>query len=47
MSGAAWYWRKAEECSRLARETSDPRRRAEYELEASRWRTIAEQIEKN
>jgi hypothetical protein len=45
MSEAGWYWRKAGECARQASETSDPRRRAEYETQNKLWRQIASRIE--
>jgi hypothetical protein len=45
MSGAEWYLRKAAQCARLARQATDPRRRADYKTEEWRWRQIAEQIE--
>jgi len=47
MSGAEWYFRKAADCARLARQATDPRRRAEYKTEEWRWRQIAEKIEAN
>jgi len=42
---ARWFWQKAEECARLAREASEPDRRDHYESHAEQWRLIAEQIE--
>jgi hypothetical protein len=47
MSEVARYLRKAAECARLARQTTDPRRRCKYKTEEWRWRQIAEQIEAN
>lgn len=45
MSHARWFWQKADECARLARNASEPDRRDHYESHAEQWRLIAEQID--
>jgi hypothetical protein len=47
MSLTGWYLHKAEQCERLAKETDDPRRRAQYKEEKKRWLEIAAQIERD
>ena len=44
MSIAAWYEHKAEQCSRLAREATDARQRAQLMEEAALWREIARDL---
>ena len=39
------YVSKAEECERLAKESSDPNERARYQDDAQRWHEIAADIE--
>jgi hypothetical protein len=45
MSLAAWYLHKADQCARLAKDTTDPRKRSDFETEGKLWLQIAEQIE--
>jgi hypothetical protein len=47
MSQAAWFWRKADECARQAKNASEPGRRGDYETQAEHWRQMAARIEKN
>jgi hypothetical protein len=42
---AAWYLHKADQCARLAKDTTDPRKRCDFETEGKLWLQIAEQIE--
>ena len=41
-----WYLHKAQHCTRLASEASDPRERLTFAEEAERWREIAADIAK-
>jgi hypothetical protein len=47
MSQAAWFWQRADECARLAKNAREPHRRGNFETRAKEWRDIAELIEKN
>jgi hypothetical protein len=46
VSGEVWYLKKADECTRLAKDAADPHTRAHYETEARLWREIAADIAK-
>jgi len=45
MSIGDWYQYKAVQCTRLAKDASDPVGRARYEEEEKAWRQLADQIE--
>jgi hypothetical protein len=45
MSLAAWYYHKADQCARLAKDAIEPRKRSDFETERKLWLEIAEQIE--
>jgi hypothetical protein len=45
MSLAAWYYHKADQCARLAKDAIEPRKRSDFETERKLWLQIAEQIE--
>jgi len=45
MSLASWYYHKAGQCARLAKDAIDPRKRSDFEAERQLWLQIAEQIE--
>jgi len=45
MSFAAWYLHKADQCARLAKDATEPRKRSDFETEIKLWLQIAEQIE--
>ena len=45
MSLAAWYYHKADQCARLAKDAIEPRKRSDFEIERKLWLQIAEQIE--
>jgi hypothetical protein len=47
MSQATWFWQKADECARMAKDASEADRRGNYETQAQHWRQIAERIEAN
>src|ERR1700674_1251710 len=47
MSQAAWFWQKADECARMAKNASEPLRRGNFETRAKEWRDIAERIERS
>ena len=47
MSKATWFWRKADECGRKAKDASKADRRDHYEAQAKVWRQLAEQVEAN
>jgi hypothetical protein len=47
MSGGAWYFNKACQCAQMAKDATEPHRRAAYEHEQQLWLQIAEQIEIN
>jgi len=40
MSQAAWFWQKADECARQAKNASEPDRRGDYETQAEQWRQM-------
>jgi hypothetical protein len=46
MSKATWFWRKADECGRMAKDASKADR-DHYEAQAKVWRQLAEQVEAN
>ena len=43
---AGWYFQKADECGRRAKEASDPQRRSALEEEKRRWMEIAASLER-
>jgi hypothetical protein len=45
MSLASWYYHKADQCARLAKDAIEPRKRSDFETERKLWLQIAEQIE--
>jgi hypothetical protein len=45
MSLAAWYYHKADQCERLAKDASEPSKRSDFKTERKLWLQIAEQIE--
>jgi hypothetical protein len=45
MSLAAWYYHKADQCARLAKDAIEPRKRSDFETERKLWLQLAEQIE--
>ena len=45
MSLAAWYYHKADQCGRLAKDASEPSKRSDFKTERELWLEIAEQIE--
>ena len=45
MSLAAWYYHKADQCARLAKDAIEPRKRSDFKTERKLWLEIAEQIE--
>jgi hypothetical protein len=45
MSQATWFWQKAEQCTRMAENASEPDTRGDYETQARHWRQMAAQIE--
>ena len=45
MSLAVWYYHKADQCARLAKDAIEPRKRSDFENERKLWLQIAEQIE--
>jgi hypothetical protein len=45
MPEARWFWQQVDECTRLARNTSEPGSRDHYETQAEQWRDIAKLIE--
>jgi hypothetical protein len=47
MSLAAWYLHKADQCARLAKDATEPRKRSDFETERKLWLQIAEQIERD
>jgi hypothetical protein len=47
MSKATWFWPKADECGRMAKDASKADRRDHYETQAKVWRQLAEQVEAN
>ena len=47
MSKATWFWRKADECGRKAKDVSKADRQDHYEAQAKVWRQLAEQVEAN
>ena len=47
MSLAHWYHQKAAQCAQLAKDASDPRRRAALKSERKLWLQLAANIEKD
>jgi hypothetical protein len=47
MSLVSWYRRKADQCSLMAKDVTDPRTRANCEETKKQWLDLAEQIEPN
>jgi hypothetical protein len=47
MSKATWFWHKADECGRKAKDATNADRRDRYETQAKVWRQLAEQVEAN
>jgi hypothetical protein len=47
MSLAAWYYHKADQCARLAKDANERRKRADFEIERKLWLQIAEEIERD
>ena len=47
MSMVAWYLDKASQCAQMAKDATEPYRRAVYEHEQQLWLQIAERIEEN
>jgi hypothetical protein len=47
MSKATWFWRKADECGRMAKDASKADRRDHHEAQAKVWRELAERVEAN
>jgi hypothetical protein len=45
MSLAGWYLHKADQCAQMAKEATEPRRRADYEKEQKVWVQLAKEIE--
>jgi hypothetical protein len=45
MSLDAWYYHKADQCARLAKDAIEPRKRSDFETERKLWLQLAEQIE--
>ena len=45
MSLAAWYYHKADQCTRLAKDAIEPSKRSEFKAERKLWLQIAKQIE--
>ena len=43
---AGWYFQKADECGRRAKEASDPQQRRALEEEKRRWTEIADSLER-
>src|ERR1700722_18961869 len=41
MADASWYYRKADECARIAAASADPRHRSSMEEQSKLWRQIA------
>jgi hypothetical protein len=41
----AWYYHKADQCARLAKDAIEPRKRSDLKTERKLWLEIAEQIE--
>jgi hypothetical protein len=40
MSLAAWYLHKADQCARLAKDATEPRKRSDFETERKLWLQI-------
>jgi hypothetical protein len=47
MSLASWYLHKADQCARMAKDASEPRRRAECKENQKLWLAIANQTERD
>jgi hypothetical protein len=47
MSLAHWYHQKAAQCAQLAKDASDPRRRADLKSERKLWLELAANIEQD
>ena len=47
MSLAAWYYHKADQCARLAKDADEPRKRYDFETERKLWLEIAEQVKRD
>ena len=47
LMSAEWYHHKAEQCARLAKETTEPRKRTDLETERKLWLEIAADLEKD
>jgi len=45
MSLVAWYYHKASQCARMAKDAIEPRNRSDFEIERELWLQIAKQIE--
>ena len=43
----AFYWGKVQECSRQAKDATEPGRKSFYEAQARAWTKIAEKIDAN
>jgi len=44
MSGADWYFHKADQCGRMAKDATEPDRRAAYRQEQKLWLEIAASV---
>jgi hypothetical protein len=47
MPKATWFWRKADECGRKARDAGKTGKRDHHETQAKVWRQLAELVEAN